>query len=519
MSWTTIAYDQFSDTSGTDLTAHTPSSSITTWVGTAGLFVINSNNQVRTGSALARRDVSIYDCVPGTTYTIAVEVTRPDTLVNGSAGGVILSGNTDTNVNNYKYGLLRFQSVTSSLGTQAESTRITYSWNSYTGGSGVGETRNITETPNDLAQTGTYGWPSSGSKRVGLVYGGGQNSIATFWMENLDGSAYTVSTGTSFATTHYDFPATAGLRAVGLWTDQSGTTDHWVFDNFYVYDGAYYGIGGTPAASLGSFGFSGDTNVTANGNEVFTITAYDNSNLTFSDYTGTITFAYSASSYTGVATYSYTTSDAGVAVISGFVWYVAEQSRLTIASSTSVNILVASAISCVPGDIYSGEYDISDLTLEKGIPTTSVYTLRDIRGNLCTNYAGTVTFRTTDAAATTPGTYQYTAADAGVHTFTDGLTFYSAGTQAVSLQDLAGYVGSRSTDTVFIRDTWNPPPGPSATSYIKQSRTTQVWQQVSELTDAQGYVDFILRVEEQYPMVVSDVNPAYLIESGDTGRP
>ena len=44
-------------------------------------------------------------------------------------------------------------------------------------------------------------------------------------------------------------------------------------------------------------------------------------------------------------------------------------------------------------------------------------TARDAFGNLATGYTGTVSFASTDAQADLPGSYTFTAADAGTHTF------------------------------------------------------------------------------------------------------
>lgn len=518
MSYTTIALDQFSDTSGTDLTAHSPDSGITTWAGFAGLWVIDESGKARTATALARRIGSINDIGPTSgPYTVVGEVTRPDTETTGSACGFQLSGNTTTTFNDYKYGRVLFTSVGSL-------TRLVYSYQSWTGGGGAGLSRNITNSPDDIADTGTYGWPSNGSKRIGVVYGGGVDSIATVWMENLDGSAYTESTGTSFATTTYDFPATVGLKSIGLSVDMSGTTDFWKVDNFAVYDGAYYGVGGT-VRSLSSMVLSWNTFTdlfafTAGTGYLLKLTVFDDSNDTLSNYTGTVTIRTSHSSYSIPGSYSFTTASAGSAFLGNFIFYTApELSELSVFDASRTTIGDSSAISCNPSIPFTLELDLLETSAEKGDQLSSVLTLRDQRGNLCTNATGDrMEFRSTDPTFTT-SVYTMQATDLGVASLASYWQFYSEGTQYLGVVELAGLASSRTTDSVYIRGTWNPPPGPSVTTYVTQSRITQGWQQLSELTDAQGYVDFILRVQDQYPMVVSDTNPAYLIESGDTGRP
>jgi hypothetical protein len=76
-------------------------------------------------------------------------------------------------------------------------------------------------------------------------------------------------------------------------------------------------------------------------------------------------------------------------------------------------------------------------------------------GNVDSNYAGTLTFATTDPdpGVVLPADYTFTPADGGVHTFTDtGLgetTLVTAGDQAVTVTDTAdGTINGTATVTV-----------------------------------------------------------------------
>jgi len=60
---------------------------------------------------------------------------------------------------------------------------------------------------------------------------------------------------------------------------------------------------------------------------------------------------------------------------------------------------------------------------------------KDAFGNVSTGYTGTVTFSSSDAKASLPASYTFTAADAGLHTFT--ATLKSAGTQSITVKDAA----------------------------------------------------------------------------------
>ena len=60
-----------------------------------------------------------------------------------------------------------------------------------------------------------------------------------------------------------------------------------------------------------------------------------------------------------------------------------------------------------------------------GVANTFTVTVRDTIGQVATGYTGTVYFSSSDVQAGLPASYTFTAADAGVHTFT--ATFRTAG--------------------------------------------------------------------------------------------
>ena len=61
-------------------------------------------------------------------------------------------------------------------------------------------------------------------------------------------------------------------------------------------------------------------------------------------------------------------------------------------------------------------------------------TVVDAYGNVVTGYRGTLSFRSSDATATLPRNYTFTAADQGVHTFT-GLRLKKKGRQTITATD------------------------------------------------------------------------------------
>ncbi|NPC48875.1 hypothetical protein HPC50_17590 [Corallococcus exiguus] len=76
-----------------------------------------------------------------------------------------------------------------------------------------------------------------------------------------------------------------------------------------------------------------------------------------------------------------------------------------------------------------------------GVAEALEVTLADEYANTATNYTGTVTLTSTDAAATMPAAHTFTTADAGKFKF-EGITFRTAGLQFLMLKDSAGAFSS-----------------------------------------------------------------------------
>jgi hypothetical protein len=75
-----------------------------------------------------------------------------------------------------------------------------------------------------------------------------------------------------------------------------------------------------------------------------------------------------------------------------------------------------------------------------GVANTFTLTVRDSIGQVATGYLGTVFFSSSDVQAGLPASYTFTAADAGVHTFTS--TLRTAGPQSIVARDTAGLTGT-----------------------------------------------------------------------------
>jgi uncharacterized delta-60 repeat protein len=88
-------------------------------------------------------------------------------------------------------------------------------------------------------------------------------------------------------------------------------------------------------------------------------------------------------------------------------------------------------------------------SVSKGSKFSLTLTVEDAFGNVVTGYVGTVHFSSSDGTATLPANYTFTAADAGVHTFTNKFILRKRGTQSLSVTDTQNS-GLTATDSINV---------------------------------------------------------------------
>lgn len=104
-----------------------------------------------------------------------------------------------------------------------------------------------------------------------------------------------------------------------------------------------------------------------------------------------------------------------------------------------------------------------------GVAQTFTVTVRDTIGQVATGYTGTIYFSSSDVQAGLPASYTFTAADAGVKTFT--ATLKTAGTQSLVVRDLTGLlVGSQAgiavTPAAFAKYALTVPNGADSKGHV-----------------------------------------------------
>jgi hypothetical protein len=168
-----------------------------------------------------------------------------------------------------------------------------------------------------------------------------------------------------------------------------------------------------------------------------TVTAQDVYNNTAVNYTGTVTFTSSDAGATLPSNYTFLASDNGVHTFSsGATLILAGSQTIKATDTTTGSIAGTGPVTVSPATL--DHFSITSAgTVAAGTPFDLIVTALDKYGNTVTNYAGTVTFTTSDQdpQVSLPANYTFTSADNGTHTFSGGATLYTSGNQTITVMD------------------------------------------------------------------------------------
>ena len=185
-------------------------------------------------------------------------------------------------------------------------------------------------------------------------------------------------------------------------------------------------------SSFSVSGFPASTQAGVPGN--FTVTALNDDGTADTGYTGTVSFSSPDVQAALPGVYTFTSGDAGVHTFSATLKTAGTQSitatdRTTstvTASETGITVTPAAAshlaVSAPAGSTAGSAFSVTVTAL-------------DPYNNTASGYGGIVHFTSSDGQASLPADYTFTAADAGVHTFTSGVTLKTAGSQTVTATD------------------------------------------------------------------------------------
>jgi sugar lactone lactonase YvrE len=188
-----------------------------------------------------------------------------------------------------------------------------------------------------------------------------------------------------------------------------------------------------PAAKLLVAGFP--TTTIAGGAHTFTVTLLDAFGNVADGYRGTVHFTSSDTKAALPANYTFTSTDAGQHVFLATLKTAGTRSisandTLTLALKGSDTGIVVN-----PGPTSQLAVTGFPSPIVAGTTGTFTVTARDAFGNRTPGYTGTAHFTSNDSKALVPANYTFTAADAGVHTFTDGATLFTAGLRTIVATD------------------------------------------------------------------------------------
>jgi hypothetical protein len=227
---------------------------------------------------------------------------------------------------------------------------------------------------------------------------------------------------------------------------QSGSQYRAVFTNRFgsaVSDAATLTVTAGPATTFVLSGMP--PQVTAGDSNSVTVTAYDAYGDIATDYTGTVVFASTDGNASLPVSYTFTTADAGSHTFSGVVLRTAG-TRFVIAydAAQGTTLDAVAPVTVTPAAASHFQLIVPD-GVTAGTPFDLTVVALDAYGNVDVNYAGTVTFSTSDPdpGVVLPPAYTFTAADAGRVTLAGAVTLFTPGGVTLTATDQdSGITGS-----------------------------------------------------------------------------
>ncbi len=186
---------------------------------------------------------------------------------------------------------------------------------------------------------------------------------------------------------------------------------------------------------------------TAGNSQTMTVTAFDAFGNVSNVYTGLVLVS-TTDARVGSFYYTFTAADAGVHTFNIALTTAGSQSVSVTDYYNSSVIVKQAGIAVTPAAAASLSFTPLSVGSIAGTIQTVAVTLRDLYGNVATGYRGTLGFSSTDVQAALPTAYTFTAADAGVHSFT--VVFKTASKQTFTVKDTANVSLSGSQSLIDV---------------------------------------------------------------------
>jgi hypothetical protein len=215
--------------------------------------------------------------------------------------------------------------------------------------------------------------------------------------------------------------------------------------------GSQTGISITPAATSGLSVTGFPSPATAGVAGTFIVAAVDAYGNKTPAYSGTVHFTSSDAKALVPADYAFTSADKGAHTFTNGATLFTTPSQSIIATDTvtssitgkqTVTVVAAAASTLIVSGFPSPTV--------AGAAHTVIVTAKDPYGNKATGYRGTIHFTSSDPQAVLPANYTFTASDNGAHSFSNGVTLKTAGTQSITATDTltSSITGTQSNITV-----------------------------------------------------------------------
>jgi ELWxxDGT repeat protein len=190
-------------------------------------------------------------------------------------------------------------------------------------------------------------------------------------------------------------------------------------------------VNAAAASTMTVGGFPSTTTAGALAN--VTVTLKDPYGNIANGYTGTARFTSSDAQAILPANYTFTAGDGGTHTFSVTLKTAGTRS-ITVADTLTASLAGTQGGITVNAGAASQFLISAPSSVKSGVAFSLTLTVKDAYGNVVTGYTGTVRFTSTDNSATLPANYTFTAADNGVHTFTD-LVLRRKGKQTITITD------------------------------------------------------------------------------------
>jgi hypothetical protein len=206
-------------------------------------------------------------------------------------------------------------------------------------------------------------------------------------------------------------------------------------------DGTVYAVSNATLFVVGEasgshFSISAPTDVTAGSPFTITVTGQEASNITDPDYTGPVGFTSSDSRATLPGGYFFTGPEQGAQTFTGVI--------LRGAGSRTITVVDGRLTGTVTLKVHAATASHLNVVAPAAIKVGSAFNFtvqaEDAFNNIVGTYTGTVSFKSSDQAASLPKPYTFTSADKGQHTFS--ATFNTLGSQTLTATDAGGLTGS-----------------------------------------------------------------------------